>query len=61
MKLFCDKEMMHLTEKHKLIDNNQYGVRRGYQLQSAILNKALTLDIISYPHNIVQIIHDGNK
>ena len=48
MRLVWGKELMRWKESHRVINNNQYGGRKGIQAQSAALNKTLFLDVIRY-------------
>ena len=48
MRLTWGRELMTWAESHQVINDNQYGGRKGVQAQSAALNKTLSLDVVRY-------------
>ena len=48
MRNIWGRELMKWSETYGGFNSNQYGGRKGYQAQSAALNKTLTCDIIRY-------------
>ena len=56
MRHIWGREMLMWAEKHNAISATQYGGRKGYQAQSASLNKTLTLDVLTYYGEAATII-----